>query len=137
MAELEGFLCPLCRQDCRSVRELEAHYREEHQESAASKFKKEFVSFFENAFNISPKQSRAKGTSGPDLLRSISSPEADDYVPEPVSNVSGINPEYWDPQEMGKYVHTQLTPLATTCCCTCQVEWWCTVFSSGVSEMPI
>lgn len=104
MAELEGFLCPLCKQDCRSVHELEAHYREEHEESAASKFKKDFVSFFENAFNISPKQSRGRGSAkGADFVRSSSSnADEDGGVLEPVTNVSGINPEEWDPQEIGK-----------------------------------
>lgn len=103
MAELEGFLCPLCKQDCCSVRELEAHYREKHEdsESAASKFKKDFVSFFENAFNISPKQSRTKGPPREGLTRSSSGVDEESGVLEPVTNVSGIDPEEWDPQELG------------------------------------
>lgn len=95
MAELEGFLCPLCKQDCRSVRELETHYREAHDESSSSKLKKDFKSFFENAFHFSgsPKQPRAE------LSRSTSEERP---VLEPVTNVSGIDTEYWPPQEMGK-----------------------------------
>jgi len=95
MAELEGFLCPLCKQDCRSLQELETHYREAHDESAASKFKKDFISFFENAFNISssPQLTRAE------LSRSTS--EEASGVPEPVTNVSGISPELWPAQELG------------------------------------
>lgn len=100
MAELEGFLCPLCKQDCLSVQELEAHYREAHEESAASKFKKDFVSFFENAFNISPKQNRARSTDR--ALSNSGSTDGENSVQEPVTNVSGINPDSWDPQEMGK-----------------------------------
>lgn len=98
MAELEGFICPLCKQDCRSVQELESHYREAHEGSTASKFKRDFVSFFENAFNISPKQGRAE------FGRSTSVSTSDQEfgtVLEPVNNVSGINTEFWDPQEMG------------------------------------
>lgn len=97
MAELEGFLCPLCKQDCRSVQELETHYRTAHDQSAAKKFKKDFISFFENAFNISPKQTRAE------FSRSTSA-SATEEVPvlEPVTNVSGIEAELWPKQEMGK-----------------------------------
>jgi hypothetical protein len=95
MAALEGFLCPLCKQDCGSVQELEAHYREAHDQSAASKFKKDFISFFENAFNISPKQERRPN-------RSISVFDDEESVIEPVTNVSGIDPESWPPQELGK-----------------------------------
>lgn len=98
MAELEGFLCPLCKQDCRSVTELEAHYRDAHEESAASKFKRDFVSFFENAFNISPKvRPRHRIASGG--TASVSEDGLETL--EPVTNVSGIEPEEWDPQEMG------------------------------------
>lgn len=103
MAEIaEGFLCPLCKQDCQSVRELEAHYRNEHDENTPSKkLKKDFLSFIDKAVNtfkidISPKQSRA------DRSRSLSQElESDDTVAEQVTNVSGINTEYWDPQEVG------------------------------------
>lgn len=102
---LEGFLCPLCKQDCRSVQELEAHYRQAHDESAASKkFKKEFISFFENAFKISPKQTRAERSQSP-----LRSSEEGVAVLEPVTNVSGIATEYWPPQEMGKHQVTSLS----------------------------
>ena len=103
MAELEGFLCPLCKQDCLSVQELEAHYREAHEASAASKFKRDFVSFFENAFNISPKQGRAKSTDR--SLGNSGSTDGDNSVQEPVTNVCGINKDSWDPQEMGKALY--------------------------------
>lgn len=87
MAELEGFLCPLCRQDCGSVQELETHYRVKHGESTGSKFKK--------VFKISPKQNRAE-------LAQSQSASGDYMMVEPVTNVSGINTDYWGPQEMGE-----------------------------------
>lgn len=100
MAELEGFLCPLCKQDCRSVLELETHYREAHDQSTASNFKKDFISFFESAFNISPKQQRARA----EVAWSRSTSEEGEIVLEPVTNVSGIDTDYWPPQEMGELV---------------------------------
>ena len=99
MAELEGFLCPLCREDCLSVRELETHYREKHEESVASKFKSDFRSLIDkakNTFRIE-KQEQAG------YVRSESSePEAISDSYGPVTNVSGIATEEWNPQEMGK-----------------------------------
>ena len=47
MAELEGFICPLCRQDLKGFRQLEAHFREDHDESTRSKLKTNIKSFFE------------------------------------------------------------------------------------------
>lgn len=93
MAELEGFLCPLCKKDCFSVGELEAHYREAHDESSAAKLKRDFLSFFDKAVNTfvpdSPEQTRA--SSGEENVKL-----------KPVTNVSGINTDYWDPQEFGR-----------------------------------
>lgn len=116
MAELEGFLCPLCKQDSRSVHELETHYREAHDESTASKFKKDFRSFFENAFNISPKQTRAQARA--EFSRSTSAGE-EEPVQEPVTNVSGIDTELWPKQEMGECTESctrSMSPALATCC---------------------
>ena len=96
MAELEGFLCPLCKQDCRSVLELESHYREAHDQSSTSNFAKGFLSFF----NISPKQQRARA----EVAWSRSTSEEGEVALEPVTNVSGIDTEYWPPQELGEFI---------------------------------
>lgn len=124
MAEMEGFLCPLCKQECRSVHELETHYRKAHDTSATSKIKfkkKEFISFFENAFKISPKQTRAE------LSPSVS--EEGGAVLEPVTNVSGISTEYWPPQEMGKCQVAHLVlPLTRHATCTGLVQEHTTQF---------
>ena len=106
MAEIEGFLCPLCMQDCRSVQELESHYREKHDESAVSgteKFKKDFISFFGQVGNSlklesSPRPKRGEVGRKADVG---STTEEGLVIVGPVTNVSGIEPAEWDPQEMG------------------------------------
>ena len=123
MAELEGFLCPLCKQDCRSVRELEEHYRERHDETTtSSKLKNNFMSFIDKAkttlkIEKSPKPVRS------DFSRSASSedsvPNQREHSRRIVNNVSGFDAEYWDPQEMGKlmfylYLYCVVRKLYTT-----------------------
>lgn len=105
MAELEGFLCPLCKQDCLSVHDLETHYREAHDESSTSKFKRDFISFFENAFSLSSSSSPRPGRAA-ELSRSVSSGagNAEEVPLTPVTNVSGISTEYWPSQEVGRVV---------------------------------
>ncbi len=123
MAEIEGFLCPLCMQDCRSVKELESHYREKHDESSrsgTSKVKKFFVQVGNSLkLESSPRPKRTElgdGTKKEELGgRSISS-EDGMVVVGPVTNVSGIDPLEWDPQEIGS-VPIQITqhpPLHTS-----------------------
>ena len=99
MAELEGFLCPLCKQDCRSVLELETHYREQHDESSASKLKKDFLSFF----SISSSSSSRSSAPQPLPSRSLSREDPGDTPLEPVTNVSGINTDYWPCQDLGLF----------------------------------
>ena len=105
MTEIEGFLCPLCMQDCRSVQDLERHYREKHDESSssASKFKKDVISFFEqvgNSLKLEPSPRSPRRAERAELGgRSIS--EEESSVVGPVTNVSGIDPLQWDPQDMG------------------------------------
>lgn len=113
MAELEGFLCPLCKEDCRSVRELEAHYREEHEEheeSSTSKLKNNFMNFVDKAkttlkIDKSSKPTRDWGAGRE--YESSGSHDLDDGNPSAVmeghvTNVSGISTELWEPQEMGQ-----------------------------------
>ena len=104
MAELEGFLCPLCRQDCGSVQDLETHYRVKHGVSTGSKFKR--------AFKISPKQNRAE------LAQSQGASASGDFMLEHVTNVSGINTDYWGPQEMGEYEWCDGGGEIHVLCCT-------------------
>ncbi len=107
MAEQEGFICPLCKADCLSVQELETHYREEHDESSTTRLKNNFRSFIDRAKNTlridkSPRLERAE------FVRSGTGEEAGAVGSDPVArgdhvtNVSGINVDYWDPQEIGE-----------------------------------
>ena len=114
MAELEGFLCPLCKADLRSLQELEKHYREEHKESRSGASK--FINNFKNLVDIaktslkidtSPKPgARERTTDRGEVLEGSSSQSVErslsQSVEGPVTNVSGISTELWEPQQMGE-----------------------------------
>ena len=112
MAELEGFLCPLCKADCRSVHELEKHYREEHEESSSGRTKlinnfKNFVDMAKTSLKIdtSPKSgARDAGRERTDTQSSASAECSLSLSTEgPVTNVSGISTELWEPQGIGEW----------------------------------
>ena len=114
MAEVEegeGFYCPLCKQDLQNFRLLDAHFREEHEESrGTSKLKLNIKTFFDKAKSLSKPKSRfphsvedgASAVSRGDHSVSDSDERAD--LQEPVTNVSGIA-SYWPPQEPGELVY--------------------------------
>lgn len=138
MAEIEGFLCPLCMQDCRSVQELEAHYREQHNEtSGTAKFKKDFISFFEQVgsslkLEASPRPKRAELGSRNINEEGVGS----DWVPVgPVNNVSGIDPLEWDPQEMGQSFLVMMNPLRRSYLVPLSVHFCHTTEFKSVTQM--
>ncbi len=104
MAQLEGFLCPLCKADCRSVQELERHYREEHESSRrATKLINNFKNFVDMA------KTSLKGETSPkpgarEVKEASSSVERSTSLASegPVTNVSGISTELWEPQQTGE-----------------------------------
>ena len=108
MAELEGFLCPLCMGDCRSVLELEAHYREEHAESASSKLKVNLLNFVDLAkttlkMDKSPKAAVTQGASRGPAIQDLDGGSFPGVMESVVTNVSGISTELWTSQKMGWY----------------------------------
>jgi len=108
MAKLEGFLCPLCKEDLQSLRELEKHYREEHKESGSGASK--FISNFKNLVDIaktslkidtSPKPgARERATNRGEAIQSVER-SLSQSAEGPVTNVSGISTELWEPQQIG------------------------------------
>ena len=109
MAEQEGFICPLCKEDYLSVHELEAHYRAEHDESSSSKLKNNFKSFIDRAKNTlridrSPRLDKAEFVRSGASVEEAGAVDSDPAGAKSghVTNVSGITVEYWDPQEIGE-----------------------------------
>lgn len=100
MAELEGFICPLCVQTFANVSQLEGHYKQEHEETRESKLKANIRSFFGKTLGI--KTPRGPVDEGAAASPSLADVSATDESPEsPVNNVSGIDTEYWPPQQFG------------------------------------
>ena len=128
MAEVEGFICPLCKQDLHSFQHLEAHFREEHSETGGSKFKTNIKSFFDRAksslgkkpqFQLSLKTqlsvdegaSAGGGASARDQLPAL--------VEAHVTNVSGFDEDAWPLQEMGKGHEDGSNPFMFHSVCVC------------------
>ena len=110
MAEVEGFICPLCKLDLQSFKHLDAHFREDHNETAGSKFKTNFKSFLDKAkaslgkkpqFQVSLKtqipidEGASAGVAGSGAGPAL--------VEAHVTNVSGFDVEAWPAQELGDY----------------------------------
>lgn len=113
MAEVEGFICPLCKQDLHSFQHLDAHFREEHSETAGSRFKSNFKSFLDKAktslakkpqFQISFKNQLSVDEGASAAAAGSGREQGPALVEAHVCNVSGIDAEAWPVQEMGKLV---------------------------------
>ena len=113
MAEAEGFICALCKQDLQSFQHLEAHFREEHSESAGSKLKTNFKSFLDKAkaslqkrpqFQLKPQLTVDEGASAaPGVGEAFGGRDQGPVLVEAhVTNVSGFDVEAWPIQEFGK-----------------------------------
>ncbi len=104
MAEVEqgeGFFCPLCKQDLRTFRQLDVHFREEHEESRGNKIKLNIRSIFDKAKALSkPKQRLTHPVEDGASAVSGGNAGLEESLQEPVTNVSGIS-SYWPPQEFG------------------------------------
>ena len=102
---VEGFICPLCRQDLQSFQHLDAHFREEHkEESGRSKLKTNLKSFLDKAKSSFTKKPSYVVEDGASAVGVVSGSGTSDAVQlfEPVTNVSGIDPLMWPTQEMGE-----------------------------------
>ena len=117
MAEVEGFICPLCKQDLHSFQHLEAHFREEHSETGGSKFKTNFKSFLGKAksslgkkpqFSIKAQLSVDEGASASSGVSVREQTPA--LVEAHVTNVSGFDNDVWPAQEIGKKQAGLTTP---------------------------
>ena len=116
MAELEGFICPLCMQALAGVTQLEEHMREEHGDSVTKKVKANFKIFLGKAKTFGRKMGGVGGGGGggggggdvSEGAAAVASLRREDAVGDEeeeelaVTNVSGILPELWPPQEFGK-----------------------------------
>ncbi len=102
MAELEGFICPLCKADCRTFLQLEAHFSEEHEETTRSKLRANIRNFLDKARTLGKKKHTELGVE--DGAAAVSSKDEGGAARGAghVTNVSGIDPEYWAPQEFGE-----------------------------------
>ncbi len=98
MAELEGFICPLCKADCRTFLQLEAHFSEEHEETTRSKLRANIKNFLGKARTLGRKKAMDVGVE--EGAAAVST--RDRGGAELVTNVSGIDPDYWTPQEFGE-----------------------------------
>ena len=112
MAEVEGFICPLCKQDLHSFQHLEAHFREDHSETAGSKFKTNFKSFLEKAkaslgkkpqFQVSHKSQLSIDEGASACADAQGGPAGLALVEAHVTNVSGFDVEAWPAQELGEH----------------------------------
>ena len=112
MAEVEGFICPLCKLDLHSFQHLEAHFREDHNETAGSKFKTNFKSFLEKAkaslgkkpqFHASHKSQLSVDEGASACAAGQEGPAALTLVEAHVTNVSGFDVEAWPTQELGEH----------------------------------
>ena len=115
MAEAEGFICALCKQDLQSFQHLEAHFREEHSESGGSKLKTNFRSFLDKAkaslqkkpqFQFSHKSQLSvdEGASAaPGVGEAFGREQGPALVEAHVTNVSGVDTEAWPSQEFGRW----------------------------------
>lgn len=127
VVEGEGFFCPLCKQDLRSFHLLDAHFRQQHEESrGTSKLKSNIKSMFDRAKALRKPKSRLPVEDGASAVSgSYSGSEEPPEIQEPVTNVSGIDPSYWPPQEFGQlirmYMHSfsrlLLYFIYVVCCC--------------------
>jgi rabenosyn-5 len=102
MAELEGFICPLCMMSLPGVSLLEKHVRENHDDTATGKMKANFKQFIDKA-----KSSLSKGKlaqDGPVSEGAAAVGHASDGSDDGdhhLINTSGINPLLWPEQEFG------------------------------------
>ena len=103
MAELEGFICPLCKQDLRSFTQLEAHFREEHEETTHSKFRTNIKTFLGKAKALGRKKTHELPIE--EGAAAVARQEEGVAGAGHVTNVSGIDPNYWPSQEFGKWSH--------------------------------
>ena len=115
MAELEGFICPLCMQALAGVTQLEEHMREEHGDSVTKKVKANFKSFLGKAKTFGRRIGGGGGGGGggdggdvSEGAAAVATVRREDVVGDDeeeevrVTNVSGILPELWPLQEFGK-----------------------------------
>ena len=115
MAEVqEGFICPLCKVDLQSFQHLDAHFREEHNETNGSKLKTNFKSFLDKAkaslgrkpqFQLSfkPQSSIGGVDEGASAGGGVAARDQGPALVEAhVTNVSGFDLEAWPTQEFGE-----------------------------------
>ena len=95
MAELEGFICPLCRKDLKGISQLEEHFKDEHEEKRFSKFKSNLKTIFDKA---KPKIMKKRELS---VDEGATAAVATLAFFDPAAIVSGIDPALWPPQEFG------------------------------------
>lgn len=108
MAELEGFICPLCMQALAGVSQLEEHMREEHGDSVTKKVKANFKSFLGKAKTFS-KKIGGGGGAGTDVSEGAAAVgtwkkdefEEDEEDEWRSTSLSGINTDLWPEQEFG------------------------------------
>lgn len=102
---VEGFICPLCRQDLQSFKHLDAHFREQHRDmSGRSKLKTNFMSFLDKAkssFTKKPTYVVEDGASAVGVVSGSEAAEGGQVGIEAVTNVSGIDPLLWPEQKIG------------------------------------
>lgn len=112
MAELEGFICSLCKQDLKTFHQLEVHFQEEHGDSIAtsSKFRTNIKMFFDKAKTFGRKKPHDHGVDEGAAAVSMKEGGVEDGGEGPVTNISGIDSEDWPPQEFGTLI------LCFTCC---------------------
>ena len=106
MAELEGFICSLCKQDLKTFHQLEVHFQEEHGDSIAtsSKFRTNIKMFFDKAKTFGRKKPHDHGVDEGAAAVSMKEGGVEDGGEGPVTNISGIDSEDWPPQEFGALI---------------------------------
>jgi len=114
MAELEGFICSLCKQDLKTFHHLEAHFREEHDETTGSKRRTNLKSLFDKARTFGRKRQRDHEVDEGAAAVSMRGAEGEERGEGPITNISGIDPEYWAPQEFGTLVFNLLLSYGKT-----------------------
>ena len=97
MAEVEGFICPLCMEDLKGISQLEEHFKHEHEEKRFSKLK----AVKSNLKNIIDKAKPKRMKKRDDQRPTAAIVAQDATSPLPAAIISGIDPALWPPQEFG------------------------------------
>ena len=97
MAELEGFICPLCKEDLKGISQLEEHFKHEHEEKRFSKLKSNLKHIFDKA---KPKMMKKRADQKP-TAAIVTQVATYPLSIGPAAIVSGIDPALWPPQEFG------------------------------------